>query len=194
MEKTGIVGMIIITAILAGVFNYEANAIEVTNLDELPDIMSVGGGSTNWELYARLDGKFTDETGTLEENTEVELRFETTLSNIIKVTFILTWVDEGDYSSRHQNQPDTFSLSVVQPDGLQTDSIQENDGNINLELEFVPQNDPYNNGTGEYVVTIQCHDCGDHELWRPSTGILEQPDTGNDWALSGNFEYYEKTD
>jgi MFS family permease len=128
-------------------------------------------------------------------NTEISITLsqEEDIKNLESVTFTLTWQDEPDYSGRHSNQPDSFTLKINSPEGSASDSGQQNDGYASVTIEFDPQNDPYFNGTGEYQITIQCDNCGDHELWRPSGGVQDQPDNGNDWSLDVKYSYYEKT-
>jgi hypothetical protein len=52
------------------------------------------------------------------------------------------------------------------------------------------ETDPYFNGTGEYIVTVVCGNCGDQVLWRPSIGIFDQADNGNDWQLEVSLDRY----
>ena len=41
-------------------------------------------------------------------------------------------------------------------------------------------------------MSVVCNECGDHVLWRPSTGIFDQSDDGNAWTLDVTVEYYRK--
>ncbi|MCJ2540865.1 MAG: hypothetical protein LN414_06325, partial [Candidatus Thermoplasmatota archaeon] len=118
-------------------------------------------------------------------------------TNVIDVTFTLTWTDEPDSSVRHVNEPDEFSFEVFAPDGrdFQTQfafNPQGGSGQVSLTVEFDPDDDPYVNGTGDWIANIRCGECGDHVLWRPSGGIFDQPDNGNDWDLDVTYRYYQK--
>ncbi len=59
--------------------------------------------------------------------------------------------------------------------------------------KFEPgRKDPYYNGTGQYNVTIHCHTCGEDSAFIPLLGLRETQDTGNDWTLEVEYEYYRK--
>ena len=114
------------------------------------------------------------------------------------MTFILNWEDEPDAGATLNNQPDEFSISVQTPDEVIKESNQGSAGTVTLQIKTleghgVPKKDPYYNGTGEYVVTIQCHDCGDHEPTIPDPfNLRTQSDDGNDWVLEVKYQYYAK--
>jgi hypothetical protein len=153
--------------------------------------------------YDLLTIEIMTELGQATENSNTDLALDLTREdyyNIESITFTLTWTDEPDYSTRHTNQPDEFSLTVQAPSSEDTsitlESGSDQSGSISLEYNptqgAAPKHDPYYNGTGEYQITIRCGTCGDHELWRPSIGVQDQPDNGNTWTLNIDYSYYEK--
>lgn len=153
----------------------------------------------DWKDYNSIPITITEQ-GALNENTNFEHTYPINDRNIIHIEFTLTWTDEPDYTSRHENQPDEFTLRVEPANGTTkisppTPNPQGGTGVINLEFDFF-EKQPYEyyNGTGEYKVTVQLGDCGDHELLRPSLGALDQPDTSNSWALEIEYTYYEKSE
>jgi hypothetical protein len=120
-------------------------------------------------------------------------------NNLIKVTFKLTWEDEVDSSIRYTNQPDTFSMTIYtpDPDNQTIESITSEAGVITVEYELFPNRDPptkdpYFNGTGDYIVTISCGDCGDQKTTVSILGLRDIADTGNAWDLEVTYNYYLK--
>ncbi len=156
----------------------------------------------NWNLeYDMITDTHRTESGYSDENSENDIMVilsKEELKNLVKVTFELNWVDEADASFRHDNQPDTFAISVntPEPNNQTLRSSDSSSGTVVLEHDVldgnVPKNDPYFNGTGEYLITIHCGPCGDHELRRPSIGVFDSADTGNDWVLEIKYTYYLK--
>ena len=157
---------------------------------EVPD------DGTDWTKYDIITGDQSF-SRSANENSDSDTPFVISDTNVIDVTFTLTWTDEPDASVRHVNEPDEFALEVFAPDGrdFQTQfsfNPQGGSGQVSLTVEFDPDDDPYVNGTGDWIANIRCGDCGDHVLWRPSGGIFDQPDNGNDWDLDVTYRYYQK--
>lgn len=151
---------------------------------------------TDWSDYDIVTGSqsFSDYAA---ENGASDTVLTMNEVNVIEVTFTLTWTDEADFSPRHNNQPDEFALEVFAPDGRDLDADYRSNpsggsGQVSITVDFEPDKDPYENGTGEWTVTVLCGQCGDQTLWRPSAGIFDQPDNGNDWDLAVSYRYYEK--
>ena len=151
--------------------------------------------------YDRITDTHRTEAGYSDENTEDDITItfsEDNFKNLISVTFELNWVDEADASIRHNNQADSFSISVTtpEPNNQTLTSAESSSGSIVLAYDVlgsnIPKTDPYFNGTGNYIVTIQCGTCGDHELRRPSLGIQDVVDDGNNWELQVKYTYYLK--
>jgi len=194
--KTGLVGMIFITVILALVFNHEANAIQVIDeetLKQLTEQMSVGGRTTDWSEFMVTNIILDSIDGHSNENTEDDYYIEITHPNVLEVTITLSWQDEPDDSNRYNNEPDEFSISIAPPNGTGVTSTTQSNGRVSAEISFIPQNDPYFNGTGEYIITVLCHTCGDQEPIIPDPlGFRTISDTGNDWTLEVGYTFYRK--
>jgi MFS family permease len=169
---------------------YAAGTMDLVIGPEGPD------EGTDWTKYDVVTGSqvFSEYTA---ENSPADTQFTIGEVNVIEVTFTLTWTDEPDATIRHVNEPDEFALEVFAPDGrdFSTDSRfnpQGGTGQVSLSVDFEPDEDPYINGTGDWTVTVLCGQCGDHVLWRPSSGIFDQPDNGNAWNLDVDYRFYSK--
>jgi POT family proton-dependent oligopeptide transporter len=175
--------------------------ITVVSASNLPGMVLVEhpddiDGVPDWSEYDILTGSqsFSDYAG---ESDASDTVFSITDVNVLEVTFTLTWTDEADSSPRHNNQPDEFALEVFAPDGRDLDADYRynpsgGSGQVSITVDFEPDEDPYENGTGEWTVTVLCGECGDQTLWRPSAGVFDQPDNGNDWDLSVAYRYYQR--
>ena len=169
---------------------YAAGPMELIIGPDGPD------GGTDWSKYDIVTG---DQTFLeyANENSDSDTPFVISDTNVIEVTFTLTWTDEPDASVRHTNEPDEFALEVFAPDGRDFTTQfrfnpQDGTGQVSLTVEFNPDEDPYENGTGDWIANIRCGECGNHVLWRPSGGIFDQPDNGNAWQLEVMYTYYRK--
>ena len=169
---------------------YTAGPLDIITGPEVPD------DGTDWTKYDIITGdqSFSEVAG---EDSNSDTPFVISDTNVIDVTFALTWTDEPDASVRHTNEPDEFALEVFAPDGRDFETQfrsnpQGGSGQVSLTVEFDPDDDPYVNGTGDWIANIRCGECGNHVLWRPSGGIFDQPDNGNAWDLDVTYRYYQK--
>ncbi len=169
---------------------YAAGTMDLVLEDDEPE------GPFDWSEYDILTGSqsFGEYTA---ENDAADTTFSIPDENVIDVTLTLSWTDEADFSPRHTNQPDEFALEVFAPDGSEASAdFRFNPiggrGQVFASIDLDPDRDPYLNGTGEWTATVLCGECGNHELWRPSIGIFDQPDNGNDWDLEVSYRFYSK--
>ncbi len=161
----------------------------------------------NWnENYDDIRENYATYDSSLTEGSQEELRFNISkdegYKNLIAMEFTLTWRDEDDAGYRFDNQPDRFSLTVSPAwnNSLEQTSEQSNphngEGRIFIRIEVFgqinPKYDPYYDGLGEYVVIVNCIECGNQEPTVSIIGIREQADTGNDWTLDVKYVYYLK--
>ena len=145
------------------------------------------------------DGGPLTEPGFLTEGTETVEIIEISDTNLVEVTFTLTWVDEPAATGpgSFENQPDRFILGVDTPEGItlgpdQGENTPGGQGTLSVIVEYQPYMDPFENGTGSYNVTIRCDNAGDHTPLVNIIGVREEPDDGNDWTLDVSYHYYEK--
>lgn len=153
----------------------------------------------DWTQYDIVQGEAISLSGSLNEGQESLESIEIDAENIISATFILTWTDEPDATGpgAYQNQPDSFDIEVESPDPEKGGNSgganpQGGEGMILVIIEFDPDVDPYLNGTGEYTVTITCTNAGNQEPQFSIIGIRDQEDSGNDWGLAVEYEYYQE--
>jgi hypothetical protein len=187
-------GAFTLIMILLGVnFSYWAGAIEVS------DIPGGGGGGpklTDWSRWEMGDGGPLTKAGYLDENSEIIEEIKVDEPNVISINFTLILTDEPDQQNFfrvYENGPDTFTLRVQGPDGREarggpTANVHGESGEIIVPMGFTPDIDPYMNGTGTFNVTIELGECQDSF----TTGAIGFSDTGNDWELSVEYEYYYK--
>jgi MFS family permease len=156
----------------------------------------------NWaEDYDEGWGDMITE-GSSNENSDTDVNFELQMddiNNIKSVRFELTWTDETpDNTFRYTNEDDFFQLIVEPPeDAASIESAIESGGSVSLVYDPLggqptPNRDPYYNGTGEYLVIIRCHDCGDQKPIIEGGGQRNIQDTGNDWTLEVIYTFWNK--
>ncbi len=122
-------------------------------------------------------------------------------SMIKNVTARLSWTDESSPPGlprvrRYENQPDTFSLHIIAPDGNSTDVRGKNPAGgsgdleviFSLEDEVLAQLMEQSNETA-WSVMVTMEDAG---MWKPmlGPGLIGLTDSGNDFSLSVDYEYY----
>jgi hypothetical protein len=86
-------------------------------------------------------------------------------------------------------------MMIDAPDGRMSETASGsnthgNEGSISISVRFTPDFDPYLNGTGSYNVTIECTQAGDHEPQFSIIGARDVTDSGNDWDLAVDYEYF----
>jgi hypothetical protein len=140
-----------------------------------------------------LKEEFFVESGYLDENSEEIFIFNLTEPNIISLNFTLTWVDENENSSWYINDPDEFALSIKPHVGDEVSSPPSTLGEIVITFEFEPRTYPDYNKSYEYKVKIITGEAGDQNPLQPSLlGVRPIEDTGNDWHLIIEYEYYDE--
>ena len=116
----------------------------------------------------------------------------------------LTWTDDDTSTVTVggiglENQPDTFRLTIVIPNGtefeVEDSSDSSGNGVITIEIPLGVTEEEQKSGNikdfeaGEWTITVECVEAGDAET---STGQTIQQDDGNDWTLNVNYNYYKK--
>ena len=113
--KTGIIGMIFITGMLAGVFYYEANAIKTKDLDELQGL--VDDGAKPKGVIKEMLGRESFPDGYTSENSETENTLTIENEMLFEVSCSLTWTDEDSNYPGGTNDPDEFKVLIQAPNG-----------------------------------------------------------------------------
>ena len=135
-------------------------------------------------------------TGTSGENTQTIEHIELNESNIMTVSFTLSWTDEPDQGSGVRaltNQPDEFGLSVTASNGTTFESamatnIHGQKGEVSVDVELAPKK-PKSSGNETFDVIVICGNCGDQTS---RFGFRDVPDNGNSWTLEASFQYFSK--
>ncbi|UCE37585.1 MAG: MFS transporter [Thermoplasmata archaeon] len=151
------------------------------------------GGPFDWaDSYDLMDGEPLALDGDASENSQDEVTIIIEEENVKSISFTLTWNDEPA-DTGYENDPDEFSLSVETPNGtlFESEPDTSSSGTITIPISFNPDKPVFEEGTGTYVVTVICGECGDQHSIGP-IGFFTQPDTGNTWDLSVEYEFYQK--
>jgi hypothetical protein len=189
--KTGIVGMVFITALLAMVFYFEASAIKVTDLDALQTDFMLGGGEQGGNLVV-----FTDPgdsiSGYTNENQETDETVTIETERLVEITCTLTWQDEGSSYFQGTNDPDEFQVSIIAPnDETLAESSLSSSGSASATATLPDYNekDFEDNYLGSWTLLVTAGNCGDDSAFLPILGLRTTADTGNAWTLSYSFKY-----
>jgi hypothetical protein len=178
--KVGIIGMIIISIMLAGVFNYEAGAIPVVDLDQLQDGSLLGGGQ-KIELVKGM--KQVTESGYINEFSTEDVPITIEEEMLTEVSAELSWQDDPSDYFQGTNEPDALKVSIMTPTG---DIVDESELSYNSPISASYTLLDYNEKgfkddfLGEWRFIIEAGDCGDDYA---RFGIRSTPDDGNDWTL-----------
>ncbi len=133
-------------------------------------------------------GTFSD-SGTLQQGESIEVPLGLADLEITWLIANLTWMDEAD-AARHTNQPDSFSIDLVAPDGeTATDSGSNTrgaEGALSVARQVAEGGDPL---MGDWTVTVTLTDAGDQTATFDLFGLRNQADDSNAWALEVSFEY-----
>jgi MFS family permease len=148
----------------------------------------------DWSEYDESGGMISL-NGYAAENSEVQESIDINEPNVISVTFTLTWIDEDSQYQFGTNDPDEFSLSVMPPNGTEETTPVSSNGAVTLTVEINAWRNAYNeyyNGTGQYDISVNCHNCGDDSAVFGLGIIRTTADNGNAWTLEINYEYYSE--
>lgn len=201
---TGVVGSVLLFIILVGVFSYSASALEgeLLTMDEIMEKLKGGGGGGGGGIvfpeddFNLADGG-TSVSGNGQEGQDATESITIDQQNIVNITFILTWTDEGDATNRHTNSPDQFGLEVLGPNNQTgSSSMQSNDhgqeGKVEVTISVAHEEPNDGIGVGAWEYTVKCGDCGDQKPVISILGIRDRADNGNSWTLTISYGYYQE--
>jgi hypothetical protein len=186
-----VVALILIPALTFFVFNWEAKdkAPDMLGRKEINAIISgLGNGGiidfSNTDDFVEMRGTISDSTFIGERSGE-SYTIANNQSKVVKgLEITITWEDETTKSRpslrRYRNQPDTFSVMLVHPDGNTTSLGERDEGPIMDAFTFNETVMEEMYGKGDYTVIVTCISAGD---WMPlfdPLGIWPPiADTGN---------------
>ncbi|MFO8051351.1 MAG: hypothetical protein R6V01_06595 [Thermoplasmatota archaeon] len=161
-------------------------------------------GYANYFEDMQLRSASSAESGELEEGESATVMIPEEGRVVKNMTAVLSWQDESDPPGiprirRYENQPDTFSLKVLSPDGNSSSDTASNPvgGSGVIEISFSMEDTVLNQrldsgsaGTGNWTVEISLDSTG---MWTPQLGpgFIALSDGGNDFSLSVEYEYYD---
>ncbi|MCK5562348.1 MAG: hypothetical protein KAJ51_17240, partial [Thermoplasmata archaeon] len=112
--KTGLVGMIIITIMLAGVFNHDASAIPVIDENELKQItQSIAEGKPTGEWREAIAPGTTSGYTNEQDSTDEIINIDQ--ETLTEVSCTIRWTDEPSIYFQGTNEPDEFMVSIIAP-------------------------------------------------------------------------------
>ena len=188
-----ILGTFILMAGLAWLFSYQAEAFPAKDPYNEGSIPNGGTGPSNAEYLTETQSGWANE-GQLMPPIPIDLA-----GDVIWVMEVaLTFTDEDpDRAQRFTNEPDTFEVTVLFPDGeTETKSASgtnTNPGNILFNYNWTGDGgiDWTEDGGNIVEVTVTCTEAGNqHPLFNPF-GFREVEDTGNDYTLSVYYGFTE---
>lgn len=186
--KTGIVGMIIITAMLAGVFYYEANAITVADLDDLKDMVeSVGQPAGELREFTETGQR----SGSTNENSATDEELTIDSEMLLEISCSLTWTDEDSSYYGGTNEPDEFKLTIIAPNSeTQAESQFSSSGTVTARasLPNYEEADFVENYVGPWTIRVEAGTCGDDYS---RFELRSEPDNSNAWSLAFSYIYME---
>ena len=145
------------------------------------------------------------DTGDLRVGETYTLTISQQPGELIKnLTAKLSWTDESDPPGRprirrYENQPDTFSLRVILPDGNSSDDQTANPmGGTGLleitgsleDLYLIEVLNSNRAGEGNWTIEVSLVSTG---MWTPvlGPGIIGLTDNANGFSLAVDYEYYD---
>lgn len=191
--KTGFVGMIIISIMLAAVFNHEANATPVIDEEELLQItqsIATGGSSGEWReaIGTGTASGYTDEQDSTDEVVNIDQE------TLTEVSCTLRWNDESSQYFQGTNEPDEFKVYIIAPnDEIMAESPISTSGSVSATatLPDYEETEDFAVYQGDWIFRIEAGDCGDDTAFIPLGGIRTTPDEGNDWDLEYTYTFME---
>lgn len=140
-------------------------------------------------------------TGYGNSNSETTLNITINETNMIGVTFDLTWQDEPN-QARHTNLPDNLGLEVSSPEGEGKSGTKSNaqggTGEVKLTYSYnvtektIAQKTS-KRGTGSWNVVVMVGSCGAQEPRIPDPGGYRTvADNGNAYTLTVSYQYFGK--
>ncbi len=166
-------------------------------------------------IYTPETGLFFQEGDYTAEGDSWDHALEVNQTNMTQIEFVLTWTDDDTAEANVggagvQNQPDSFRLTIILPNGTEIQDEAESDITseqgiitINAAIFSLPESNMEKmggssadevaskvvkvEGMGVYNITIECINAGDSQT---TTGQTTTNDNGNDWNLDVNVYFY----
>ena len=190
----GIVGTIILFAVLAEIFALQADAFPAKNPFNVNPPGGTPGGPDNAKLATETLNGNAPEGQAIPEEVSLDG------SRIWSLRVTLTWQDEANAGRRFTNQADAFELVVALPDGTPKtgtgSGTNTNPGNIVVEWNWTSSGgvnwaDSKKGTTNDVSITVTCTSAGDQKPRLSILGLRNRADAGNDYTLVVEYRYTE---
>jgi hypothetical protein len=180
-----ILGTLGLMIALAWLFSYQAEAFPAQDPYNVEPTVNGGTGPSNAEYLTET------QSGRANEGQSMDETFDLVGDVIWIMDIALSFTDEQpDRSQRFTNEPDTFEVTILFPDGesetKSASSSYPNTGTILFNFNWTSDGgiDWTDDGGNFVVATVSCTEAGNqHPLFNPF-GFREVEDTGNDYTLS----------
>ncbi len=187
-----ILGTFALMAGLAWLFSYQAEAFPAQDPYNVEPTTISGTGPTNAEYLTET------QSGRANEGQPENEIFDLAGDVIWVMEVALSFTDENpDRAQRFTNEPDTFEVTVMFPDGesdtKSASSSYPNPGTILFNFNWTGDGgiDWTEDGGNSVEVIVLCTEAGNqHPLFNPF-GFREVEDTGNDYTLSVYYGFTE---
>jgi hypothetical protein len=135
-------------------------------------------------VIAYDNGTITD-SGTLNEGSDIEVPIEFSDNHIVSIEASLSWTDEPSSFFGGTNQPDTFTIQLLDPAGEVLDQATGDTGSLGITWSTSdPEAQTY---IGIFIVKVILDNAGDDERRFPLPGA---PDTSNSYSLTIEYQSY----
>jgi hypothetical protein len=195
---TYIVSALVILSLTIVVFSAEAseNRDAMNRADDIRRILDSLGGPPR--VDPKVIAKYVDTTeekdtdGNLPQGSSSETVVLATPQKVVtSIKARLTWTDESDPPGirlrRYQNEPDTFTLTLLSPNGTIMDEVTGSSGSLSVGRDMKEEEVLTLFGTGNFTVVVRMDSTGD---WYPRFGPgIPLDDPGNDFSLVTTIGY-----
>jgi hypothetical protein len=137
------------------------------------------------ETIIVYDNGTLSDSGTLNENSGTDVVFDLNGRYVISVSVTLSWTDEPSSFFQGTNEPDHFTIRLLDPDGEELERDEGESGNLAISWSQVNPEEILYNGT--FAVGIELGTAGDD--FGP-LGFRSQQDTSNDYSVSVEYNSY----
>ena len=196
-----VAAFIMIPGLTAFVFNLEADK-NMLGADDIRDIIAglgSGNGGKTWnfadtEDYVQMTEKMA-ESPYIRERAGSDTTITADAEKVIqKISITVTWEDESEPPQprirRYQNQPDSFTGTLIWPDDNNTPLQEDFEGRLSLDLSLSDEQVEEMFGMGDFLLRITCTSAGDWEALIRPFDILTLPDDGNSVSINIDVTYW----
>ncbi|UCE37347.1 MAG: CPBP family intramembrane metalloprotease [Thermoplasmata archaeon] len=176
---------ILVTAAIVGLFCLASIPVAALIGTDDPSKFAdrvMGGEEKTVIVY---DNGTLSDSGTLDENSGTEVPIEFYDKYIISINLSLTWTDESSSFFQGTNEPDHFTIQLIDPEGEVLGEDEGDSGTLAILWSQSDSEEILYNGT--FTVNVELGTAGDD--FGPF-GLRSNEDTSNDYSLNIEFNSY----